>query len=62
MPKESFKILKDLWTMIIEAPIPRTYKAVLLTLDFLAIVIYSFWFLLLLEKAADIAGKMVGLP
>ena len=60
---EPLKILDKLWDKIAKANnLSKPLKATLLVLVTLAILVYSFWLLFLIEKLADIASVILGIP
>jgi hypothetical protein len=61
MTTTPIKTIEKLWDKTTKARIPMWLKAILLTLDTLALLAYSFWFLVLIDRAALLADKIANI-
>jgi hypothetical protein len=63
------KTIEKLWDKTAKARLPVWLKAILLTIDNIALLVYSFWFFILVDRAtlvidkvADLLRHFLGLP
>jgi hypothetical protein len=59
MATSPIKTIEKIWDKTTKARIPMWLKAILLTLDTLALLAYSFWFFIIIERVTLLADKII---